>query len=202
MCEERFSRKHMAKIFNWKIFVSLVGLVSFFSFFYQAILLLNHSAKHIPISSSLFRNKSLLGKRHDDNNFVACKLPELDPFHPSVIHFTKDFGKLRCNGASYSSFENNVLRVEGTGVVSVQYKGLWGTILEWFFLIQSEFATRKSVIKQVSVFRSQNSTIVLNFLVFFSYSARGVRGTYCEDTTQKFSPRLSFLSFSKLFKAF
>ena len=138
MCEERFSRKHMAKIFNWKIFVSLVGLVSFFSFFYQAILLLNHSAKHIPISSSLFRNKSLLGKRHDDNNFVACKLPELDPFHPSVIHFTKDFGKLRCNGASYSSFENNVLRVEGTGVVSVQYRTIQRPLGDDFGVVLSD----------------------------------------------------------------
>lgn len=138
MCEERFSRKHMAKIFNWKIFVSLVGLVSFFSFFYQTILLLNHSAKHIPISSSLFRNKSLLGKGHDDNNFVACKLPELDPFHPSVIHFTKDFGKLRCNGASYSSFENNVLRVEGNGVVSVQYRTIQRPLGDDFGVVLSD----------------------------------------------------------------
>ena len=53
---------------------------------------------------------------------AACRLPVLDPFHSSVIHFMKDLGKLRCSGVSYSSFENNVLRVEGEGVVSAQYR--------------------------------------------------------------------------------
>ena len=37
-------------------------------------------------------------------------LPVLDPFHPSVVNFVKDPGKLY-EGISYSSFENNVLRI-------------------------------------------------------------------------------------------
>ena len=56
------------------------------------------------------------------NSSAACRLPVLDPFHSSVIHFTKDLGKLRCSGVSYSSFESNVLRVEGEGVISAQYR--------------------------------------------------------------------------------
>lgn len=52
---------------------------------------------------------------------VACRLPVLDPFHSSVVQFTEDLGKLRCEGTSYSSFENNVLRVEGEGIVSAWY---------------------------------------------------------------------------------
>ncbi|RMX52227.1 hypothetical protein pdam_00007970 [Pocillopora damicornis] len=53
---------------------------------------------------------------------AACKLPVLDPFHPSVVNFIKDLGKLSCVGVSYSSFEDNVLRVEGEGIVSAQYR--------------------------------------------------------------------------------
>jgi len=61
-------------------------------------------------------------KRSTTNTSAACRLPVLDPFHSSVIHFMEDLGKLRCSGVSYSSFENNVLRVEGEGVVSAQYR--------------------------------------------------------------------------------
>ena len=53
---------------------------------------------------------------------AACRLHVLDPFHSSVIHFMQDLGKLSCSGASYSNFENNVLRVEGEGIVSAQYR--------------------------------------------------------------------------------
>ena len=109
-------------MFNWQKFASLVGLISFISLLYQTILLLNHVNDNIPINSSLIRDKRLLIESKNDDNSVACKLPELDRFHPSVIRFTKDFGQLHCNGVSYSSFENNVLRIEGTGVISVQYR--------------------------------------------------------------------------------
>lgn len=190
MCEERFSRKHMAKIFNWKIFVSLVGLVSFFSFFYQTLLLLNHSAKHIPISSSLFRNKSLLGKRHDDNNFVACKLPELDPFHPSVIHFTKDFGKLRCNGASYSSFENNVLRVEGTGVVSVQYRTIQRPLGDDFGVVLSDPVRVRNEEKRNQTGecfqKSKFQLLSLIFWFFFFLQRQGGKGNLLRGHHSKF----------------
>ena len=34
----------------------------------------------------------------------------------------KDLGKLQCNDVRYSSFENNVLRVEGEGIFSAKYR--------------------------------------------------------------------------------
>ena len=69
---------------------------------------------------------------------AACKIPDLDPFHSSVIHFMKDLGKLRCNGVSYSSFENNVLRIEGPGVVSAQYRKIERTPRNDFGVVLSD----------------------------------------------------------------
>ena len=70
---------------------------------------------------------------------AACKIPDLDPFHSSVIHFMKDLGKLRCNGVSYSSFENNCFGLEEMASFrhsTERLKGLQGTILVLFFLIR------------------------------------------------------------------
>ncbi|XP_020602220.1 uncharacterized protein LOC110041277 [Orbicella faveolata] len=77
-------------------------------------------------------------KENITNSNAACKLPVLDPFHSSVIHFMKDLGKLRCSGVSYSSFENNVLRVEGEGVVSVQYRKIERTPRNDFGVVLSD----------------------------------------------------------------
>ena len=56
------------------------------------------------------------------NYTSACRLPSLDPFHPSVLGYVKDLGKLRCTGQTYSTFINNVLEVKGEGISSVQYR--------------------------------------------------------------------------------
>lgn len=56
------------------------------------------------------------------NTSVACRLPNLNPFHESIIKFVKNLGKLQCKGRSFSNFENNVLRVEGEDIVSAQYR--------------------------------------------------------------------------------
>ena len=56
------------------------------------------------------------------NISVACRLPNLNPFHDSIIKFVKNLGKLQCEGESFSNFENNVLRVEGEDIVSAQYR--------------------------------------------------------------------------------
>ena len=74
------------------------------------------SARHVQDA------KIILTKEKDGNKSIACKVPVLDPFHPSVVNFMKDLGKLNCEGVSYSSFEDNVLRVEGEGIVSAQYR--------------------------------------------------------------------------------
>lgn len=39
-----------------------------------------------------------------------------------MLQFIEDLGKLHCEGANYSSFENNVLRVEGEDIVSAEYR--------------------------------------------------------------------------------
>ena len=56
------------------------------------------------------------------NYSSACRLPNLDPFHPSILEFVKDLGKLRCTGERYSTFVNNVLEVKGDGFATVQYR--------------------------------------------------------------------------------
>ena len=56
------------------------------------------------------------------NYSSACRLPNLDPFHPSIMEFIKDLGKLECTGERYSNFKNNVLKVKGEGISSVQYR--------------------------------------------------------------------------------
>jgi len=56
------------------------------------------------------------------NYSSACRLPNLDPFHPSIREFVKDLGKLQCKGERYSTFVNNVLEVKGDGFAAVQYR--------------------------------------------------------------------------------
>ena len=56
------------------------------------------------------------------NYSSACRLPNLDPFHPSILDFIKDLGKLECGGERYSTFTNNVLEVKGDDFASVQYR--------------------------------------------------------------------------------
>jgi len=52
----------------------------------------------------------------------ACRLPNLDPFHPSVLEFVKDLGKLQCKEERYSSFINNLLEVKGEDIYSARYR--------------------------------------------------------------------------------
>ena len=56
------------------------------------------------------------------NSSSACRLPNLDPFHPSILEFVKDLGKLQCKGDRYSSFINNLLEVKGEDIYSAQYR--------------------------------------------------------------------------------
>lgn len=56
------------------------------------------------------------------NYSSACRLPNLDPFHPSILKFVTDLGKLHCKGERYSSFVNNVLEVKGDGFATVKYR--------------------------------------------------------------------------------
>ena len=77
-------------------------------------------------------------KNLGNSSVVACRLPNLDPFHESVLKFVEDLGKLRCTGRSFSSFENNVLRVEGEGIVSAQYRKIVRPPGDDFNILHSE----------------------------------------------------------------
>ena len=94
-------------------------------FLYQGTPVLNFSTYNLSSSISSMEHADGLNKKDEPlrpDATEACRLPSLDPFHPSVVQFMKDLGELRCEGVSYSSFENNVLRVEGEDIVSAQYR--------------------------------------------------------------------------------
>ena len=52
----------------------------------------------------------------------ACRLPNLDPFHPSILEYVTDLGKLQCSEERYSTFRNDVLEVKGAGISAVQFR--------------------------------------------------------------------------------
>ena len=52
----------------------------------------------------------------------ACRLPNLDPYHPSIMKFMKDLGKLECKGETYSNFKGDILEVKGKGISSAKYR--------------------------------------------------------------------------------
>ena len=108
---------------NYRCFALSLGIVSLTSFalvYYKGLDLrtpntkLHHQTPVNDVQEMLIQTAA--------NDSAACKLPVLDPFHPSVVNFMKDLGKLSCEGVSYSSFEDNVLRIEGEAVVSAQFR--------------------------------------------------------------------------------
>lgn len=110
--------------YRFQIFTLWLGVVSLVSY---ALVLRRtwgyKSAVHeirLPIMSTTESEEKLDG--NVENNNAGCNLPVLDPFHSTVVQFMKDLGKLQCNGVSYSRFKNNVLRVEGEGIVSAKYR--------------------------------------------------------------------------------
>lgn len=114
---------------RFRIFAILLGVLSLVSFalvFHRMARTMSYKAVAYQIGVAITKTKTEVNlrdiKENITNSNAACKLPVLDPFHSSVIHFMKDLGKLRCSGVSYSSFENNMLRVEGEGVISAQYR--------------------------------------------------------------------------------
>lgn len=52
---------------------------------------------------------------------AVCKLPNINPYHISILPFMKNLRPLDC-GKPSATFENNVLKFEGFNVVSVHYR--------------------------------------------------------------------------------
>ena len=98
--------------------IVLAGLVCLIviTFIYT---LLRRNASNVPFKKTL-RFKYVTNVAN--SSFAACRLPVIDPHHESVLEFLQDLGDLRCEGRSFSNFENNVLRVEGEGIVSAHYR--------------------------------------------------------------------------------
>ena len=103
------------------VLLVVICLVSFM-LIYQGTLLHGPSTGKIRLRTTTTTTTTTILYKESRKNNVACSLPLLNPFHPSVLHFIEDLGKLRCKGASYSSFENNVLHVEGKDLVSARYR--------------------------------------------------------------------------------
>ena len=89
------------------------------------------------------------------NNTLACRLPTVDPFHPSILKFIKDFGKLRCGGRDFSSFENGVLRIKGEGITSAKFRTIERPIGEDF---EAELSRPVDVLNRASNKREQRDS--------------------------------------------
>ena len=142
LCLRGCSGFFILKYPRFRIFTVLLGVVSLVSFtlIFHRTIGDKSVAYQIRFAVINTENKMKLtdSKENIANSSAACRLPDIDPFHSSVIHFMKDLGKLRCNGVSYSSFENNVLRVEGEGVVSAQYRKIERTPRNDFGVVLSD----------------------------------------------------------------
>ena len=86
------------------------------------LLFLHFKADGILNSHGQFPKTRVKYVKHVGNYSSACRLPNLDPFHLSIMEFMKDLGKLQCTGERYSNFKTNLLEVKGEGISSVQYK--------------------------------------------------------------------------------
>ena len=115
-------------------FVCAIGIVL------VAFLLFRKTSRGVASQVPTPFRKSLLVKyvKNVGNSSVACRLPNLDPFHESVLKFLEDLGKLHCKGERFSRFENNVLRVEGEGIISAQYRRIGRPSGDDFKVLRSE----------------------------------------------------------------
>ena len=79
----------------------------------------------------------------------------------------KDLGKLRCSGVSFSSFENNVLKVEGEDITSVQYRKIERTPGNDFDVVLSNPASVENIGQRPGADRNQKgeSLSMTNFKV-------------------------------------
>ena len=176
---------------RFRIFAILLGVLSLVSFalvFHRMARTMSYKAVAYQIGVAITKTKTEVNlrdiKENITNSNAACKLPVLDPFHSSVIHFMKDLGKLRCSGVSYSSFENNVLRVEGEGVVSVLYRKIertprndFGVVLSDPVNVQSTGGSRVAA----KIPKGKQNMHTLHIIYFFcqisgSFSKQGVKG--------------------------
>ena len=122
------------------------------------------------------KTEDVLAVKDAGNSSAACRLPIMDPFHSSVVHFMKDLGKLRCDGVSYSRFENNELRVEGEGIVSAKYRKIERTPGNDFGVVLSDPVEVQ--LNNASEQKGELFSYKLNFIRIAKYYAK-VSFTFC-----------------------
>ena len=100
-------------------------------------------------------------KSTNSTNEIACKLPNLDPEHPKVMAFIKDIGPLKCPGKTFSSFEKDVLRVEGEGSLSVKY---WIVVRPEGDDFTRKLVGPKVIVKLLAENETKSKQALLNYL--------------------------------------
>ncbi|XP_031563784.1 uncharacterized protein LOC116299293 [Actinia tenebrosa] len=78
----------------------------------------------VDLYAGKIRRQLIMTTTLNDSTIVqlsACRLPSLDPFHPSLKSLIQELDPLDC-GKLHSSFEKSILHVKGEDVVSVKYR--------------------------------------------------------------------------------
>ena len=123
ICRRYCDPFYVVKYLRFRAVAVLLGVLSLTSLalvFHKTFVF--NSAYKIRRLDEIQAGDTVAETKNDENTNAACKLPVLDPYHSSVVQFIKDLGKLQCKGVSFSSFDSNVLRIEGEGIVSTQYR--------------------------------------------------------------------------------
>lgn len=126
------------------------------------LLLLYYKLSDTVVAESSFKQHYVDFKRNQRVKYVknvgnlssACRLPSLDPFHPSIMQFVTDLGKLRCEGKTYSTYAHNILDVKGEDISSVQYRIIERAPGDDFHTVLSE---PKHVVNQAKILNQKPS---------------------------------------------
>ena len=139
------------------------------------------SSKSIPRAtkpSELTKTLQVKYVKRVGNYSSACRLPNLDPFHPSILEFIKDLGKLQCNGERYSTFINNALEVKGHGISSVQYRTIERPRGDDFKVVLSDPKSLSNMAETTNKSTGENhADIGEQFVICFSLNVQALRGS-------------------------
>ncbi|XP_028412226.1 uncharacterized protein LOC114535046 isoform X2 [Dendronephthya gigantea] len=61
-------------------------------------------------------------KAENNKDSVSCRIPELDPFHPSIMQYIKETGKPYCPGTTYGSLWDGKLKFIDPNILSASYR--------------------------------------------------------------------------------
>ena len=67
------------------------------------------------------------------NNSISCRIPELDPFHPSIMQFIKDTPYPNCPGTTYGVLQDGTLNFTGKSLM------LWEDKSQYFNFVNAIF---------------------------------------------------------------